>query len=146
MITWMPDIDNDCFDPPCLQSLWYRILEDEEGVWWLNCNVRFRSNDAWGANFMNMFGFIQFNKEVIAAGVAEKTGKTVRLGRMNWQADSFHIYGKDLNTVKERLLDRLEDMPFEYRTMDFNDEFIRDMYDQAEEQVIQKIRNYDQSH
>jgi thymidylate synthase len=65
---------------------------------------------------------------------------------MNWQADSFHIYGKDLNTVKERLLDRLEDMPFEHRIMDFNDEFIRDMYDQAEEQIIQKIKSYDQSH
>ena len=29
MITWMPNLDLDCFDPPCLQSLWYRILEDE---------------------------------------------------------------------------------------------------------------------
>ncbi len=36
-------------------------------MWWLNCNVRFRSNDAWGASFMNMFGFIQFNRDVIAA-------------------------------------------------------------------------------
>jgi thymidylate synthase len=146
MITWMPDIDNDCFDPPCLQSLWYRILEDDEGIYWLNCNVRFRSNDAWGANFMNMFGFIQFNKEVIAAGVAEKTGKEVKLGRLNWHADSFHIYGKDLKVVKERLLDRLSDMKFEERSMYFNDEYIRDMYNQAEEQILQKIRNYDESH
>ena len=105
MITWMPNIDNDCYDPPCLQSLWYRILEDEDCIYWLNCNIRFRSNDAWGANFMNMFGFIQFNKEVIAAGVAEKTGKKVKLGRLNWQARSFHIYGKDIKTAKERLFD-----------------------------------------
>ena len=146
MITWMPNIDNDCYDPPCLQSLWYRILEDEEGVYWLNCNIRFRSNDAWGANFMNMFGFIQFNKEVIAAGVAEKTGKTVKLGRLNWQADSFHIYGKDIQAAKERLFDRIEDMNFEERTLAFNDEFIRDMYDQAEEQVINKIKVYDETH
>jgi thymidylate synthase len=146
MITWMPEIDNDCFDPPCLQSLWYRILEDEEGIWWLNCNIRFRSNDAWGANFMNMFGFVQFNKEVIAEGVAQKTGKIVKLGRLNWQADSFHIYGKDLKIVKERLLDRLTDMPFEERTMPFNDDFIREMYDQAEAGIIQKINSYDRSH
>ena len=46
MITWMPNIDLDCYDPPCLQSLWYRLIEDENGVSWLNCNVRFRSNDA----------------------------------------------------------------------------------------------------
>jgi len=146
MITWMPNIDNDCYDPPCLQSLWYRILEDEEGIYWLNCNIRFRSNDAWGANFMNMFGFIQFNKEVIAAGVAEKTGKVVKLGRLNWHADSFHIYGKDLQAAKERLFDRIADMKFEERTLSFNDEFIREMYDQAEEQVINKIKVYDESH
>jgi thymidylate synthase len=146
MITWMPNIDNDCYDPPCLQSLWYRILEDEEGIYWLNCNIRFRSNDAWGANFMNMFGFIQFNREVIAAGVAEKTGRVVKLGRLNWQADSFHIYGKDIKMARERLFDRIADMKFEERTMNFNDDFIREMYDQAEEQVIRKIKTYDESH
>jgi len=146
MITWMPNIDLDCYDPPCLQSLWYRILEDEQGVYWLNCNIRFRSNDAWGANFMNMFGFIQFNKEVIAAGVAEKTGRTVRLGRLNWHADSFHIYGKDLKVAKERLFDRLGEISFEERTMSFNEDFIREIYDQAEEQVTSKIKKYDESH
>lgn len=145
MITWMPNIDCDCYDPPCLQSLWYRILEDEDGIYWLNCNIRFRSNDAWGANFMNMFGFVQFNKEVIAAGVAKKTGRLVKLGRLNWQADSFHIYGKDLKSAKERLFDRIADMPFEERTLNFNDEFIREMYDQAEAQVIKKIKTFDES-
>ena len=146
MITWMPNLDTDCYDPPCLQSLWYRILEDDEGVYWLNCNVRFRSNDAWGASFMNMFGFIQFNKEVIAAGVAEKTGKIVKLGRLNWQADSYHIYGKDIRTAREMLFDRVGEMPFEQRTMSFNDPFIRDMYNSAEEGIIKKIQKYDQEH
>lgn len=146
MITWMPNIDNDCYDPPCLQSLWYRILEDEEGVYWLNCNIRFRSNDAWGANFMNMFGFIQFNKEIIASGITKITGKEVNLGRLNWHADSFHIYGKDIKSAKERLFDRLPDMKFEERTLSFNDEFIRDMYNQAEELVLNKIRNYSKDH
>jgi len=146
MITWMPNLDNQCYDPPCLQSLWYRILEDEEGVYWLNCNIRFRSNDAWGASFMNMFGFIQFNKEVIASGIAVKTGKTVKLGRMNWQADSYHIYGKDIQAAKERLFDRVSNMPFEERTMPFNDPFIRDMYDQAEPAVLDKIQTFDARH
>lgn len=146
MITWMPNLDNKCYDPPCLQSLWYRILEDEEGIYWLNCNIRFRSNDAWGANFMNMFGFIQFNKEIIAAGVSEKTGKTVKLGRLNWQADSFHIYGKDIKTAKERLFDRTEEMSFEERTMPFNDPFIREMYDNAEPAILQKIKKFDERH
>jgi len=93
-----------------------------------------------------MFGFIQFNREVIAAGIAEKTGRVVKLGRLNWQADSYHIYGKDIKLAKERLFDRLTDMTLEERTMCFNDDFIREMYDQAEAQVIQKIKTYDQTH
>lgn len=146
MITWMPDIDTDCYDPPCLQSLWYRILEDEEEVQWLNCNVRFRSNDAWGASFMNMFGFIQFYKEVIAAGIQDRTGKTVKLGRLNWHADSYHIYGKDIEKAREMLFDRIKDMTLEERTFNFNDDFIREMYDMAEQQVLNKIKDHDESH
>jgi thymidylate synthase len=139
MITWMPNIDLECFDPPCLQSLWYRILEDEDGVYWLNCNIRFRSNDAWGASFMNMFGFIQFNKEVIASEVARRTGKEVRLGRLNWQADSYHIYGKDIERAKAMLFDRLDEMTIEDRTMNFSDDYIREMYDSAEPGILEKI-------
>ncbi len=37
-------------------------------------------------------------------------------------------------------------MKFEERTLSFNDEFIRDMYDQAEQQIINKIRAYDETH
>ncbi|MCF8358189.1 MAG: thymidylate synthase [Prolixibacteraceae bacterium] len=146
MITWMPNLDLECFDPPCLQSLWYRILEDEEGVWWLNCNIRFRSNDAWGASFMNMFGFIQFNKEVIAAEISKRTGKEVKLGRLNWQADSYHIYGRDIQQAKEMLFDRLEGMSLEERTYNFSDDFIKDMYDSAEPGILEKIKQYDEEH
>ncbi len=146
MITWMPNIDLNVFDPPCLQSLWYRILEDEEGVQWLNCNIRFRSNDAWGASFMNMFGFIQFNREIIAAEVEKRSGKTVKLGRLNWQADSYHIYGKDIAKAKSMLFDRIDTMDFEMRVYNFNDPFIRDMYDEAEKMVMMKIENYNRDH
>lgn len=143
MITWMPSIDMDCYDPPCLQSLWYRILEDADGTWWLNCNVRFRSNDAWGANFMNMFGFTLFNRDVIAAGIARRAGRTVRLSRMNWHADSFHIYGKDIETARQRLFDRLGQSRFEDRTYRLDDETIREIYDQAEGAIREKIREFD---
>jgi thymidylate synthase len=146
MITWMPNLDVKCYDPPCLQSLWYRLLEDEDGTYWLNCNIRFRSNDAWGASFMNMFGFIQFNKEIIASEISKRTGKTVKLARLNWHADSYHIYGKDINSAKEMLFDRIESMSFDERTYNFNDPFIREMYDEAEKAVIQKIAVFDNSH
>jgi len=146
MITWMPNLDLECFDPPCLQSLWYRMLEDEQGIYWLNCNIRFRSNDAWGASFMNMFGFIQFNKEVIAAGITERTGKEVRLGRMNWQADSYHIYGRDIEQAREMLINRIDELNIEERTFNFTDDFIKEMYDGAEPGILEKIKKYDSSH
>ena len=147
MITWMPNLDLDCYDPPCLQSLWYRILEDEaDRTWWLNCNVRFRSNDAWGASFMNMFGFTLFNRDVIAAGIARRTGGTVRLGRLNWHADSYHIYGKNLAEARTRLFDRLATTTLEARTYRFTDEMIQDIYNEAEAAVRAKIAEYDRMH
>jgi len=146
MITWMPNHDLQVYDPPCLQSLWYRIMEDEDGVQWLNSNIRFRSNDAWGASFMNMFGFIRFNREVIADEVARRSGKEVRLGRMNWQADSYHIYGRDIAQAKAMLFDRLDSLSLEERTFNFGDDFIREMYDTAEQAALMKIRKYDEEH
>jgi thymidylate synthase len=143
MITWMPNTDLDCYDPPCLQSLWYRINEDAGGVWWLNCNVRFRSNDAWGANFMNMFGFVLFNRDVIAAEVARRAGRTVKLARLNWQADSFHIYGKDLDAARQRLFDRIQTTSFADRVYQFSDSMIQEIYNEAEAVVKEKIREFD---
>jgi thymidylate synthase len=139
MITWMPNLDLTCYDPPCLQSLWYRILTDDKGVQWLNCNVRFRSNDAWGANFMNMFGFTLFNREVIAAGIEKRTGRPTRLARMNWQADSYHIYGKDIEQAEQRLFNRLATSTFEERVYHFSDPAIAEMYHEEEAAILRKI-------
>jgi len=139
MITWMPSLDLTCYDPPCLQSIWYRILEDIHGVQWLNCNVRFRSNDAWGANFMNMFGFTMFNRTIIADEIQRRTGKTVMLGRMNWQADSFHIYGKDIEQAEQRLFNRIATSTFQERVYYFNDEMIQEMYHEEEASILAKI-------
>ena len=145
MITWMPWVDPDCYDPPCLQSLHYRIVEDDDGVWWLNCNIRFRSNDAWGANFMNMFGFVQFNKDMVAVPLSRKAGKKVEMGRLNWHADSYHIYGKDIEDFEKRLLARL-DKPFESRVFNFFDPAIQEIYTEAEPRIWKKIEEYDEKH
>jgi thymidylate synthase len=142
MITWMPNIDLTCYDPPCLQSLHYRIVEDEDGTWYLNCNIRFRSNDAWGANFMNMFGINLFNREIIANGIAERAKKRVELGRLNWHADSYHIYGKDREDIERRLITRIDE-PFEKRVFNFFDPEIQEIYNEAESTVQKKIEEYD---
>ncbi len=141
MITWMPWMDLECYDPPCLQSLHYRIIEEND-VWYLNCNVRFRSNDAWGANFMNMFGVTHLNNDLVRQPLAEQSGRKVELGRMNWHADSYHLYGKDMEDFKKRFYDRL-DQPFENRVFRFFDPMIQDIYREAEEKVVKKIREYD---
>jgi len=141
MITWMPNLDLDCFDPPCLQSLWYRIMEDDDGSLWLNTNIRFRSNDAWQANFMNMFGFTMFTEEVVADGIAEKLGKPVGLGRLNWHADSFHIYGKDIEQARAGLFDRVDSRDFASRVMNFHDDMIQEIYHEEEAAIVKKIED-----
>ena len=146
MITWMPQVDMDCYDPPCLQSLWYRIIQDDRGVGWLNCNVRFRSNDAWGANFMNLFGFNHFNRDVIAAQIEQRSGMKVELGRLNWHADSYHIYGKDIETAEQRLFNRLTTTSFEDRIYNFFDPMIQEIYNEAAAKIMQKIEDYDRRH
>ena len=139
MITWMPNLDLDCFDPPCLQSIWYRIVEDDDGTHWLNCNIRFRSNDAWGASFMNMFGFTMFNQDVIAEELADRSGRAVRLARLNWQVDSYHIYGKDIAEAEARLFNRIDSTPFEDRVFCFYDPDIAAMYHEEEASILRKI-------
>jgi len=140
MITWMPNLDLDIYDPPCLQSWWGRILEDDDGVWWLNYNIRIRSNDAWGAYFMNSFGLTMMTKNLIADEIAKRTGRTVKLGRMNWQADSWHIYGKDIAQAKARLFDRIPTSTFEDRVFNFNDDMIQEIWHESEEEILEKIR------
>jgi thymidylate synthase len=146
MITWMPNLDFECYDPPCLQSLWYRLAFDQQGTGWLNCNVRFRSNDAWGASFMNMFGFIQFNRAVIADEVARRSGRRIELGRLNWQADSYHIYGRSIEEAEARLFRRLGSSSFADRVFNFHDPEIRQIYEEAREKALQKIQAFDRDH
>jgi len=143
MITWMPNLDLDCYDPPCLQSMWFRITEDNSKRY-LNTNIRFRSNDAWGAYFMNSFGFTQFIKSNIMEPIAKKSGKDLTMGRINWQADSWHIYGKDIQQAKERLFDRIDATAFVERVYNFNDPDIQEMYHECEADIMKKIQDKEQ--
>lgn len=148
IITWMPNLDLDCYDPPCLQSLIFRITNSKSvqpeypEEWILSTNIRFRSNDAWGASFMNMFGLIQFIK-TIGGKINHLSNIPVRMGRINWQADSYHIYGKDLESVKYRLINKIDNKePFEKRILNFYSEDIQEMYHECEPAILEKIKNY----
>jgi len=119
-ITWKVWEDNDCYDPACLQSIWCRVLLDDKGEWVLNTNVRFRSNDAYKAAFMNMYAFIRLQQK-IAHRISELSGKSVRLGRYVHQADSFHIYGSNLEEFEQRFLVMQDERSFEERTYRYSD-------------------------
>jgi thymidylate synthase len=134
-ITWQVWEDNYCYDPACLQSIWCRLLQGEGDAWYLNTNVRFRSNDAYKAAFMNMFAFIQLQQR-IAARIAELSGRTVRLGRYVHQADSYHIYGSYLPEFRERFLALLEKRSFEGRTFRYED--VRPMMEEAIPRLLDK--------
>jgi len=115
-ITWKVWEDNDCYDPACLQSIWCRILPDDYGQWTLNTNVRFRSNDAYKAAFMNMFALIMLQQR-IASRITELSGRPIHLGRYVHQADSYHIYGVYFNEFHGRFINALNDRSFAQRTM-----------------------------
>jgi len=91
-ITWMPTADPPTEDPPCLQRLWFRLLEDDEGALVLNLNSHWRSRDAYKAWFMNVFALTDLQRR-IAAQIAERIERPVKVGRYVDISDSFHIYG-----------------------------------------------------
>jgi len=140
-ITWKVWEDNNCYDPACLQSIWCRITEQNNRSF-LNMNVRFRSNDAYKAAFMNIFALVQLQQR-IAERLAEATDKTVEVGRYCHMADSYHIYGSYFDEFKGRFLGMLEKRPFEQRTMRFED--LRPMMEEARPAILEKARRMGKS-
>ncbi|RKY58514.1 MAG: hypothetical protein DRP96_08315, partial [Candidatus Neomarinimicrobiota bacterium] len=127
-ITWKVWEDNTCYDPACLQSIWCRLLKGDEDNWYLNTNVRFRSNDAYKAAFMNMFALIRL-QQIIADRISDISGKSVNLGRYVHQADSYHIYGSYFSEFKNRFLNAIETRDFEQRTYNYSD--MKDIMEEA---------------
>lgn len=134
-VTWKVWEDNTCYDPACLQSIWCRVLEGGNGQWRLNTNIRFRSNDAYKAAFMNMFALIQLHKK-IAGRISEISGTDVVPGRYVHQADSYHIYGSYLEEFEARFLKNLKDRTFEKRTFRYSD--IKEIMDEAIPGILAK--------
>ncbi|NQV33802.1 MAG: hypothetical protein HQ515_14000, partial [Phycisphaeraceae bacterium] len=75
-ITWQPTADPQTDDPPCLQRLWFRILQDSQGQLVLNMNSHWRSRDLYKAWFMNAFALTDLQR-VIAENISQNIGQTV---------------------------------------------------------------------
>ncbi len=135
-ITWKVWEDSHCYDPACMQSVWCRILE-EAGTPVLSMNVRFRSNDAYKAAFMNIFALVRLQQK-IAARVSELAGRTVLVGRYVHVVDSYHIYGSYFHEFEGRFLGALQKRTFEQRTMRYED--LREMMEEAIPGILEKAR------
>ncbi len=135
-ITWKVWEDVDCYDPPCLQSLWSRVTE-ENGEWVLSLNARFRSNDAYKAAFMNIFALVQLQQKM-AARVSQISGRSVKIGRYCHMADSYHIYGSSFREFEGRFLGALQKRTFEQRTLRYED--VCDMMEEARPSILDKAR------
>jgi thymidylate synthase len=120
-ITWRVDEDIDDSHAPCLQRIWCRMSEDDQTcAWRLNMDVSIRSNDAFKAGFMNMFAFISL-QQYMAQRIAVLRGDVVRLGRYCHFADSYHIYGKDLDRFEKEVLGAVAKRTFDQRTWRLSD-------------------------
>jgi thymidylate synthase len=137
-VTWKVWEDAECYDPACLQSIWCRIIE-QEGTPRLSMNVRFRSNDAYKAAFMNIFALVQLQQQ-IARRVAELSGRTVELGRYCHLADSYHIYGSNMAEFQARFLGAIKNRDFAGRTMRYAD--VKPLMDEARPAILEKARQH----
>jgi thymidylate synthase len=135
-VTWKVWEDSECYDPACLQSIWCRIVEQDQ-VPHLSMNVRFRSNDAYKAAFMNIYALVQLQLK-IAQRVSELTGQEIKLGRYCHMADSYHIYGSNMAEFESRFLGAIENRDFEGRTMRYAD--VHDFMEEARPAILAKVR------
>lgn len=133
-VTWKVWEDNHCYDPPCLQSLWCRIVEDS-GRECLCMNARFRSNDAYRAAFMNIFALVHLQK-MMAERISRLSGRSIGVGRYCHIADSYHLYGSNFKEFEGRFLGALKKRTFEQRTMRYD--AVRDMMEEARASILEK--------
>lgn len=108
-ITWMPTCDPQTYDPPCLQRLWFRILENDKREKVLNMNSHWRSRDLYKAWFMNVYAITDLQR-IIAEKISDKIGEIVKVGRYVDITDSLHIYGSYFEEAEPEII-KMADNP-----------------------------------
>ncbi len=136
-ITWVVKTDRFFEDPPCLQRIWCRLMEEGGGAV-LNMNVHWRSRDAYKAAFMNLFALTDLMGR-IAASIEEKTGRPVACGRYAEFVDSFHIYGSYFKEF-EGFLKTVEKRKYEDRVWD--SKFAEPVFEEARKKVREGTWNW----
>ena len=133
-ITWDPELDAAHHEPPCLQRMWFRIIEDPKKGLVLNMNTHWRSRDAFKAAFMNIYALTDLQK-VMAQKISAKIGKDVGVGRYADIADSYHIYGSYFDQFKG-FLETLKTKKFEQRT--YETSFAEPFFEEARKRIAKE--------
>jgi thymidylate synthase len=128
-VTWKCWTDPQCDDPPCLQRLWFRIVNNE-----LHLNAHLRSNDAYKAAFMNMFAFVELQRTV-ADKISEQTSLPVSVGPYIHIADSYHIYGSYYEDF-EFFLKSVKQRSFQERT--WTSSFAQPFFDEGKKRLARE--------
>ena len=126
-ITWNPKSDPVTDDPPCLQRIWCRLVENEAESLSLNMNTHWRSRDGYKASFMNIFALTDLQR-MMAEEISKIGGFKVSVGRYVDISDSFHIYGS-YHTEFENFLKMVKTRSFEERT--WSTEFAKPFFEDA---------------
>ncbi|MFC1782127.1 thymidylate synthase [Planctomycetota bacterium] len=134
-ITWMPNADPDTDDPPCLQRLWFRILEDDLGGPVLNMNSHWRSRDLYKAWYMNVYALTDLQR-IIAGRISENIGRQVKVGRYVDITDSLHIYGSYFIEARTEL-EKMADGNFESRSWPSDHPAFKMMTEEAQKKLAQ---------
>lgn len=145
-VTWEAEFDTRISDPPCLQRIWCRILENKSDQYVLNMQTSWRSRDAFKAAFMNLFAMVAL-QEHIAKEVAKRLDKPVIVGQMVDISNSYHIYGKDFGDKEKPepgtffgFLRLLKDRNFDERTwtMEFAELIFQETREKLEREKLEK--------
>jgi thymidylate synthase len=110
----MPTADVITDDPPCLQRIWCRLIENPDGSFSLNMNTHWRSRDLYKAWFMNVYALTDLQR-IIAEKISQKIRKTVSVGRYVDITDSMHIYGSYF-TIAAAEVEKMRDRDFKKRS------------------------------
>lgn len=91
-ITWSPGDDAYSDDPPCLQRIWARLIENGSG-YNLDMHTFWRSRDLYKAWMMNAYAFGVLQKK-LCQRISQNIEAEVIPGKYVDTSDSAHIYGK----------------------------------------------------
>ena len=131
-ITYYPPTDSISNDPPCLQRIWCRIIENNNELF-LNMNTHWRSRDLYKAWFMNTYALTELQK-IIAEKVSKKINRIVKIGRYVDISDSLHINGNYFKNV-ELEIEKIKTTPIKNRVWETTHPAFKIMTEEAKEKI-----------